>query len=451
MDPKINQLKSSDAEQSVIGALILDNNAYDRISDILTPQDFFYIPNQLVYQHIEGLAGKGKPFDVITLSDSLNQSKLLDQVGGLAYLAKIAKDTPSSVNIKAYADIVRNKAIKRKLSNALMQSNEMLYHSQGISEEAILDKVEQNILSVRHEIDVSDDDAVMAKAVIPEIIDYLDRLNEQGNGLAGLTTGFIDLDDKLCGLGEEQLIIVAGRPAMGKTSFAMNIAEAVLTQTDRSVLLFSMEMSAKDIMMRMSASLGRLSFSKIRSADFDDKDWNLLAAAFDRVAKLDFGIIDKPALTPNELKHKARKFKREHPNLGLIVVDYLQLMQSHKYQNNRNLEVSHISNELKALAKELKVPVVALSQLNRGVEDRRDKRPMMSDLRDSGAIEQDADVVLFVYRDEVYNQDDPEVKGQAEIIIGKQRNGEIGKVKLTFRGEFCRFENAMLNITSFKS
>lgn len=449
MNATINQLKSSDAEQSVIGALILDNDSFDRISDVLTPQDFFHVPNQIVYKHIESLAGKGKPFDVITLSDSLGEANLLEQVGGLSYLARIAKDTPTAVNIRAYADIVRNKAIKRKLSGALTQSNEMLYNSQGASEEEVLEKVEQNILSVRQEIDVSDDDVVMAEAVIPEIIDYLDKINEQEGGLAGLTTGFIDLDDKLCGLGEEQLIIVAGRPAMGKTSFAMNIAEAVLTQTDKSVLLFSMEMSAKDIMMRMSSSLGRLPFSKIRAAELEAHDWTLLGAAFERVAKLEFGIIDKPALTPNELKHKARKFKREHPNLGLIVVDYLQLMQSHKYQNNRNLEVSHISNELKALAKELKIPVVALSQLNRGVEERRDKRPMMSDLRDSGAIEQDADVVLFVYRDEVYNQDDPDVKGQAEIIIGKQRNGEIGKVKLTFRGEFCRFENAMINFKRF--
>lgn len=435
----INQLQSLDAERSVIGSLILDNDVYDRISDILAPQDFFNTANKLIYQHIQKLSSDGKPYDVITLFDSLVSENLGEVAGGLHYLAEIARDTPTTVNAKAYAEIVKNKAIKRKLSKALIESNEML-QGQGLSEEDILDKIEQVVLGVRQDIDGGDHDFIPVKSVIPQIIDYLDAISEK-DGLAGLPTGFIDLDEKLGGLREEQLIIVAGRPAMGKTTFAMNIAESVLIQTDKSVLVFSMEMSAQDLGMRMASSLGILPFSKIRSAQLEDADWAKLTLSFEKLDKMKLTMVDKPALTPTEVKHRARKHKRENPDLGLIVVDYLQLMQNPAYQNNRNLEISNISGQLKALAKELKVPVIALSQLNRGVEDRAIKKPMMRDLRDSGSIEQDADVILFVHREEVYDQDNPDLKGLADIIIGKQRNGEIGEVGLTFRGEYCRFEN----------
>ncbi|WP_440993531.1 replicative DNA helicase [Cysteiniphilum litorale] len=439
LNEKQEKQHSISAERSVIGSLILDNDVYDRISDILTPQDFFHPANKLIYKHIQKLASDGKAYDVVTLEESLAQESLSDQVGGIGYLAEIAKDTPTTVNVRAYADIVRNKAIKRKLSKALLEANEML-QGQGLSEEDVLDKVEQAVLTVRQDIDSGNNDFISAKSVIPQIIDYLDELSDN-DGLAGLPTGFIDLDNKLCGLREEQLIIVAGRPAMGKTTFAMNIAEAVLTQTDKSVLVFSMEMSAKDIMMRMASSLGMLPFSRIRSAQLEDDDWAKLTLAFTKVENMKLSIVDKAALTPTEVKHKARKFKRENPDLGLIVIDYLQLMQSPAYQNNRNLEISNISGQLKALAKELKVPVIALSQLNRGLEDRANKKPMMRDLRDSGSIEQDADVIMFVHREEVYKPDDPELKGLAEVVVGKQRNGEIGDVGLMFRGEFCKFGN----------
>ena len=442
MNNNLNQLQSQNAEASVIGALILLNDSYDRISDVLSAQDFFHVQHQIIYKHIQRLAGEGKPFDVITLSESLKEAQLLDEAGGLSNLATIAKNTATADNIAAYADIVRKKAIRRKLSNELGEANDLIYRSQVVTEEVILDKVEQKILSIRQDIAVSEDELMTPKIVIPQIIDYLSAITDKEDGLIGLPTGFVDLDRKLRGLAEEQLVILAGRPSMGKTTFAMNIAETVLTKTDKSVLMFSMEMSARDIMMKFSASLGRVDFGKIRSANLDNHDWNLLTDSFDRAMNLNFGIIDKPALTPYELKHKARKFKREHPNLGLIVVDYLQLMQCLGYEKNRNLEVSKISNELKALAKELKVPVLALSQLNRGVEERADKKPMMSDLRDSGTIEQDADVVMFVYRPEVYYPDNQDVKGKANIIISKQRNGEIGHVDLVFRGEFCRFDNA---------
>ena len=432
---------SIDAERSVIGALILDNDVYDRISDIITPSDFYHPANRLLYQHIQKLANNGTVYDVLTLEESLASEGLSDQVGGIGYLAEIAKNVPTTQNIKYYAQIVKNKAIKRKLSKALLESNEML-HGQGFSEEEVLDKVEQSILSVRESIETGEDEFISAKSMIPQIIEYLDDVAHREDGLAGLTTGFMDLDDKLGGLKGEQLIIVAGRPAMGKTTFAMNIAEAVLTSSDKSVLLFSMEMSAQDIMMRMTSSLGLFPFSLIRSGKLDDGDWPKLTLAFEKVEKLSLSIVDKPALTPEQVRHKARKFKRENPNLGLIVIDYLQLMQSPAFQTqNRNLEISYISGQLKALAKELNVPVIALSQLNRAVEERAIKKPMMRDLRDSGSIEQDADVIMFVYREEVYKTDDLDVKGQADIIIGKHRNGEIGEVPLTFRGEVCRFDN----------
>ena len=435
-----NQEVSIYAERSVIGSLILDNDVYDRISDILTPNDFFHSANHIIYQHIQKLASNGKVYDLITLEESLANDGLSDQVGGIGYLAEIANNTPTTVNVKAYAEIVKNKSIKRKLSKALLESNEML-HGQGLNEEEILDKVEQSILSVRESIESGDDEFITAKSVIPQIIEYLDEVAHREDGLAGLTTGFVDLDDKLGGLKGEQLIIVAGRPAMGKTTLAMNIAESVLTSSDKSVLLFSMEMSAQDIMMRMTSSLGLLPFSLIRAGKLDDGDWPKLTLAFEKVENLNLAIVDRPALTPEQIRHKARKFKRENPNLGLIVIDYLQLMQSPAFQQNRNLEISYISGQLKALAKELNMPVIALSQLNRAVEERQIKKPMMRDLRDSGSIEQDADVIMFVYREEVYKPDEHDVKGQADIIIGKHRNGEIGEVPLTFRGEVCRFEN----------
>ena len=437
-----NQLQSMDAERSVLGALILDNDVYDRISDILAPADFFYAPHRYVYEHIQRLAVKGKPYDVVTLSDSLTSVQLPDQEIGLAYLAEIVNNTATAVNVKFYAEIVKNKAIKRKLSRALIESNTYLHENPTTAEEVILDKVEQNILSVRQDIEAGEDDFIPIKSIIPKIIAHLDAIALREDGLAGLTSGFIDLDKKLCGLRESQFIIIAGRPSMGKTTFAMNVAEAILTQTDRAVLFFSMEMSDRDIAERLCASMGKIAYSKIRSANLEDHDWQLLSATFDQIEKLDLTIVDKPALTPLQLKHKARKFKREQPNLGLIIVDYLQLMQCTGYEKNRTLEVSKISNELKALAKELNVPVIALSQLNRSVEERKDKKPMMSDLRDSGSIEQDADVVMFVHRDEVYDPDNPDLKGLANLIISKQRNGETGIIDLTFRGEFCRFENA---------
>ena len=438
--PNKNQEVSIYAERSVLGALILDNDVYDRISDILTANDFFYPANRLIYQHMQKLANNGTAYDIVTLDESLANEGLRDQVGGIGYLAEIAKDVPTARNIKYYAEIVKNKSIKRKLSKALLESNEML-HGQGLSEEDVLDKVEQSILSVRESIESGDDEFITAKSVIPQIIEYLDEVAHREDGLAGLTTGFVDLDDKLGGLKGEQLIIVAGRPAMGKTTLAMNIAESVLTSSDKSVLLFSMEMSAQDIMMRMTSSLGLLPFSLIRTGKLDDGDWPKLTLAFEKVENLNLAIVDRPALTPEQIRHKARKFKRENPNLGLIVIDYLQLMQSPAFQQNRNLEISYISGQLKALAKELNVPVIALSQLNRAVEERQIKKPMMRDLRDSGSIEQDADVIMFIYREEVYKPDEHDVKGQANIIIGKHRNGEIGEVPLTFRGEVCRFEN----------
>ena len=404
----MTKLHSIDAERSVIGALILDNDSYDKISDQLTGNDFYHTGNRILFKHIEKLSKDGVPYDVVTLTDSLTESKKIDKVGGLSYIGELVNNTPTAANIWAYSQIVKKRSIRRNLQKALMDSNDLVFQGSEINEDELLDQVEKNIIAVRETLDTHSD----------------------------------DFQEKTAGLHEGQLIIVAGRPSMGKTTFAMNIAENVLKETDKSVLLFSMEMPAKDIVSRMVSSMAKVPFDKIRRANLEDEDWTAMMAGIGSMNEMPLTVIDTPALTPIQIKHKARKFKRENPNLGLIVVDYLQLMRVPGLENNRNLEVSHISGALKAIAKELNVPVIAISQLNRAVDDRKDKRPMMSDLRDSGAIEQDADVIMFVFREEVYDVDNVNIKGTGEIILGKQRNGAIGSVRVTFRGEYCRFDTA---------
>jgi replicative DNA helicase len=438
----MTKLHSLDAEKSVIGALILDNDSYDKISDQLTGNDFYHTGNRILFKHIEKLSKDGIPYDVVTLSDSLTESKQIDKVGGLSYIGDLVNNTPTAANIWAYSQIVKKRSIRRNLQKALMDSNDLVFQGSEINEDELLDQVEKNIIAVRETLDTNADDFQAMNDILGDVINQLDALNDKDGTVTGLATGFTDIDEKTAGLHEGQLIIVAGRPSMGKTTFAMNIAENVLKETDKSVLLFSMEMPAKDIVSRMISSMAKIPFDKIRRANLEDEDWASMMAGIGRMNEMPLTVIDTPALTPIQIKHKARKFKRENPSLGLIVVDYLQLMRVPGLENNRNLEVSHISGALKAIAKELNVPVIAISQLNRAVDDRTDKRPMMSDLRDSGAIEQDADVIMFVFREEVYKPDNQEIKGIGEIIIGKQRNGAIGSVKVTFRGEYCRFDTA---------
>ena len=425
-------------EQAVIANLVLRNESYDDIADKLFVKDFFDVRHQIIIEAIISLSESAKNFDVFILSDYLIENNLLEKAGGEKYIIDVITNSISLNSLDTYLDILAKKSIKRKLSNILVEGNQLIHQSSDDIENDVLAKVEENILSIRNNINRDSDDFLKPENILPDLITNLERAS-QTDGIQGISTGFKSLDKKLGGLREEQLIVVAGRPAMGKTTFAMNIAENVLNNTDKSVLLFSMEMSARDIMERMISSHGLIDFSKVRQANFGFDDWNELARISSSLKSKKLTIVDKPALTPQELKHKARKFKRFNPDLGLIVVDYLQLMQCPIYQNNRNLEVSRISNELKALSKELKIPVIVISQLNRAVDSRTDKRPFMSDLRDSGSIEQDADMILFVYREEVYNDSNNASKGQADIIIAKHRNGETGSLGFAFKGEYCKF------------
>ncbi|MCF6777579.1 replicative DNA helicase [Thiotrichales bacterium 19X7-9] len=437
------KLYEIEAERSILGSLLIDNDCYDKISDKIEVKDFYDRRHQLIFTHIQRLLEVGTPLDAVTLGDILEDAKLLDDAGGLAYLADIARHTPTSSNCIAYTEIVKRRAIKRHLRQALVRSNELI--NNNIDEHQLIDEVEKEILSVRAMAESDQHDFKSAKELLPKFIDQLEAKQYSENGITGIPTGFIDLDKKTAGLHPSQLIVVAGRPSMGKTTFAMNIAENVLKETDKSVLVFSLEMSADEILERRMSSVGNIHLSNLRTGKLSEGDWGKVSIAIECVKDRKMTIVDTPALTPLNVKHKARAFKRQNPDLGLIVVDYLQLMQVHESGLNRTQEVTKISNELKAIAKELSVPVIAISQLNRSVDDRADRRPRMSDLRESGAIEQDADVILFVYREEVYDRDKPEAKGKAEIVIGKQRNGGVGSIGLLFKGENCKFTSMALN------
>ena len=439
-----NSLISPESENSVIGALLLDNASYDKISDLLSANDFHATSNQVIFREITKFALNGDSFDVVTLEQSLRDSGHIDRAGGLSNLANIVKNTPTSANIYSYAKIVQRKAKLRRLQQALIESNELLSTNQDQNSDELLDTIEQKILAIKDESTNEQSDICYASEVLYDVVDHLDKITENKSGITGIPTGYIDLDKKLSGMHEAELIIVAGRPSMGKTTFALNILENVLMNTDRSALFFSLEMPKKDIMLKICSSHSKVHFEKLRAKGLDDDDWSKFTVSMATLKDSKLGIVDTPSLTPMQVKHRARKFKRENPDLGLIVVDYLQLMRVPGYENNRTQEVSEISRSLKSLAKELNIPVIAISQLNRAVDDRRDKRPLMSDLRESGAIEQDADVIMFVYRHEVYELLSNESKGKAEVIISKQRNGPIGSVNLVFKGEISRFETMAL-------
>ncbi|MCF6768525.1 replicative DNA helicase [Thiotrichales bacterium 19S11-10] len=426
-----------EAERSILGSLLIDNDCYDKISDKIEVKDFYDRRHQLIFNHIQRLSGIGSPFDAVTLGDVLEEAKLLEQAGGLAYLAEITKNTPTSSNCITYTEIVKRRAIKRHLRQALVRSNELF--NDPMDEHQLIDEVEKEILSVRAMAESDQHDFKSVSDLLPKFLDQLEAKQNNENGITGIPTGFNDLDKKTAGLHPSQLIVVAGRPSMGKTTFAMNIAENVLKETDQSVLVFSLEMSADEILERRVSSVGSIHLSSLRTGKLSEDDWNKVSVGIQMLQDRKMTVVDTPALTPLNVKHKARAFKRHNPDLGLIVVDYLQLMQVHEKGLNRTQEVTKISNELKALAKELSIPVIAISQLNRSVDDRADRRPRMSDLRESGAIEQDADVILFVYREEVYDRDKPEVQGKAEVVIGKQRNGGVGSIYLDFKGENCKF------------
>lgn len=435
---------SVEAEQSVLGGLLLENDALDRIADILSGGDFYRHDHRLIYEHICKLIERNKPADIVTVAESLDSSAELSGVGGIAYLGALAQNTPTAANIRRYAEIVRERAVMRKLVEVGSSIAESAYSPQGRDAQQLLDEAEARIFQIAEGGKRSSEGFMDIKILLPQVADRIDQLYQRDNpsDVTGIPTGYTDLDEKTSGFQPGDLIIVAGRPSMGKTAFSLNIAENVALDAGLPVAVFSMEMGATQLATRMIGSVGKLDQHKMRNGRLDDEDWVRLAAALGKLNDAPIFIDEGAGLSSFDVRARARRLHRQCGKLGLIVVDYLQLMTAPagRQGENRATEISEISRSLKALAKELDVPVVALSQLNRGLEQRTDKRPVMSDLRESGAIEQDADVILFIYRDEVYNPDTPD-KGTAEIIIAKQRNGPIGKVRLTFIGENTRFEN----------
>jgi replicative DNA helicase len=430
---------SLDAEQSVLGGLMLDNRAWDNVADRLLETDFYRNEHKLIFRVMARLVEQSKPLDVLTVAESLRELHELEQVGGEVYLFELANNTPSAANITAYADIVRERSVLRRLIAAASDIAENAFNPQGRSITELLDNAERSVFSISEQ-GSRGDGPVNIKQYLAKTMDRIDTLFHSSTPITGMPTGYHDLDDMTSGLQPSDLVIIAGRPSMGKTTLAMNIAENVAIKSRAPVLIFSMEMPGESIVMRFLSSLCRIDQLRIRTGKLADEDWPRISSTVSMLSDAPLFIDDTAGLSPAEMRARARRLAKEHGQLGLIVVDYLQLMQVPGNNENRTAEISEISRSLKGLAKELSVPVIALSQLNRGLEQRADKRPVMSDLRESGAIEQDADLIVFIYRDEVYNENTPD-KGTAEIIIAKQRNGPIGKVRLTFMGQYTCFEN----------
>jgi len=434
---------SVEAEQSVLGGLMLENTAWDRVADLINEQDFYRADHRAIWRQINSLIAENKPADVITVAEALDSRNLLEDIGGLAYLASLAQNTPSAANIRRYAEIVRERAVLRYLAEVGAEIAESAYNPAGRSAGDILDAAEAKVFEIKEAGAKSSQGFQPLQPLLVEVVNRIDELYDRDNpsDITGIATGFADLDSKTSGLQPGDLIVVAGRPSMGKTALSLNIAENVALDANLPVAVFSMEMGATQLVMRMLGSIGRLDQHKMRTGRIAEEDWHKLTTALGRLSEVPMFIDETPGLTAMEVRARARRLARQNDSkLGLIVIDYIQLMSGNGKGENRATEISDISRSLKSLAKELHVPVIALSQLNRSLEQRPNKRPVMSDLRESGAIEQDADVILFIYRDEVYNQDSPD-KGSAEIIIGKQRNGPIGTVRLTFLGEYTKFES----------
>lgn len=430
---------SQEAEQAVLGGLLLNNEAWDEVAERVGPKDFYRKEHRLIFQVVDQLVEEEKPCDLVTVSQALTHRGELEAVGGMTYLSDLARNTPSAANINAYADIVRERSILRQLIQVSHGIAEQSFNPKGTPSLEILDAAESAIFEIAEQQKKGSGPQDI-KTVLKKAVDRIDELYKNKNSLTGLTTGFEELDKMTSGLQPSDMVVVAGRPSMGKTTFAMNLCENVALKSHKPVLVFSMEMPADAIVMRMLSSLGRINQTSIRSGRLDQDDWPRITSAIQMLSEQKFFIDDTPALSPLELRTRARRVAREcGGQLGMIMIDYLQLMQVPGADSRVN-EISEISRSLKGLAKELNCPVVALSQLNRSLEQRPNKRPVMSDLRESGAIEQDADVIMFLYRDEVYNQDTTE-KGIGEVIIGKQRNGPIGTVRVAFRGEYLRFDD----------
>ncbi len=430
---------SLEAEQAVLGGLILDNSAWDQVADKINENDFHLFDHRLIFRSIDELVERRQPFDVLTLSDLLRQKSEIKDTNVLAYLGTLANDIPSAANIKAYAGIVREKSILRQLVTVGTEIATSGFSQEGREINQLLDEAEKKIFQITDRGVQAGQGFVSIKSLLKTTVEQIDELFERDDHITGIPSGFDEFDEKTAGLQDGELIIVAGRPSMGKTSLAMNIVEYAALRKQACVAIFSMEMPARSLTMRMLSSIGRINQQRVRTGKLTDDDWPRLTSAVSMLSEANLFIDDSPALSPTELRARARRLKREH-GLSLIIVDYLQLMRVSGTSENRATEISEISRSLKALSKELSVPIIALSQLNRSLESRPDKRPVMSDLRESGAIEQDADLIVFIYRDEVYNEDSPD-QGTAEIIVAKQRNGPIFKTRLTFLGQYTRFEN----------
>ncbi|WP_071629050.1 MULTISPECIES: replicative DNA helicase [Francisella] len=433
---------SLEAEKAILGNILLYNQNIELVEDFLLIDDFFDKRHKTIYKQIVMLNQANIPFDVLILSEYLATEGLLEEAGGETYIINLAANTPSISNIKTYANIVKDKAKLRSLQNSINDIVQKIYSADSKNPDEVIDYAESRILDVAKEREILTKGPESIKTVIPKLVDRMSAIVDSSSGLTGISTGFIDLDKMTSGLQRANMGIIAARPSMGKTVLGINIAQNVAKVADKPVLVFSLEMPSEDIVTRMLASQARVEMNLLKECNrLNDAHWVKITSAMKTLSEMPLYIDDTSSLTPAELRSRARRLYNEHGGLAMILIDYLQLMKIPGYETNRTLEVSEISRSLKALAKELDIPVIALSQLNRAVDDRKDKRPMMSDLRESGAIEQDADLIMFIYRDEVYNKDKEDNKNLGEIIIGKQRNGPIGTVHVRFDGQFVSFAN----------
>ncbi|MEZ5528332.1 MAG: replicative DNA helicase [Porticoccaceae bacterium] len=430
---------SIEAEQAVLGGLMLSNGAFDTVASLITEKDFFGSDHQLIFQTMRQLSSEQKPLDLVTLSESLENTDQLEEVGGTEYLVELSNNTPSSANVGAYAQIVLERSIIRQLITAASDIVKKGYNPLGWDSSKLLAEAERKLSDIIQNRP-KQGGFQGVNDLIRQAVERIDQLFNNDEDITGISTGFADLDERTSGWQPADLVIVAGRPSMGKTSFAMNMAEHAVLHQEKPVLVFSLEMPASQLIMRMMSSLGKIDQTRMRSGSLAEDDWPRLTSAASRLKNRPLFIDDTPGITPMELRNRVRQISREHGDPGLILVDYLQLMSGSVPTDNRTNEISQISRELKNIAREFNCPLIALSQLSRNLEHRPNKRPINSDLRESGAIEQDADVIVFIYRDEVYNEDSSD-KGVAEVIIGKQRNGPIGTCKLAFLGKYTRFEN----------
>ncbi len=430
---------SIEAEMAVLGGVLLNNDVWEHVTERVSEDDFYRKDHRVIFRAMATLDDDGQPYDVVTVAEWLDSHQQLDDAGGLTYLAALAERTPGVSNVNAYADIVRKRSVLRQLIQAANKISENVYNPEGQSNEQILDHAEKTVFEIAERESKGRRTYDSIKDLLVNAMDKIDELFYRDNPITGIATGFDKLDELTAGLQPSDLIVIAGRPSMGKTALAINIAEHAVIKDKLAVVVFSMEMPGSSLAMRMMSSLGRINQQKIRTGKLKDEDWPRLTSAVEILKDARLFVDDTPALTPSEIRARCRRLYRERGGLDLVIVDYLQLMQVAGNSENRATEISEISRSLKAMAKELNVPVIAISQLNRSLEQRTNKRPVMSDLRESGAIEQDADLIVFIYREEVYDKDTVD-KGKAEIIIAKQRNGPIGKIVLTFLGQYTRFE-----------